>query len=261
MDRENILDRAASPEERALIARVLDKIQAVNKFHEVAVTEFYDPYQQGLVTPVLARAPEISFAWSGGYEMAERQRLVLGPDYLEPARLDPEIEILSVSGNLKFQKVTHRDFLGAVLGLGIKREKIGDVVVNPQGCYVIADRSIAGYVMSNLTRVHRVAVKVDRILPDDMVLPEEKVKVVYATVSSLRLDAVAAAGFGVSRSKMAAEIGAEKVKVNWHVVADCSYTVKEGDRISVRGRGRAEIEEIRGETRKGRISLVIRRYI
>ncbi len=261
MDREDILEQAAGPEDRALVARVLDKVQAVRKSHEVAVTEFYDPYQQGLISPVLARAPEISFMWSGGYEGAERQRLVICPDYLEPARLDPELEVLSVTGNLKFQKVSHRDFLGAVLGLGIKREKIGDVLVNRQGCYVIIDRSIAGYVVSNLIKVHRVTVRVERISPGDMALPEVKVKEVFATVSSLRLDAVAAAGFGVSRSKMAGEIGAEKVKVNWNVIADCSYSVKEGDRISVRGRGRAEIEEVRGETRKGRISLVIKRYI
>ncbi|MHB9094738.1 MAG: photosystem II S4 domain protein [Eubacteriales bacterium] len=261
LDRKEILERAGTPEDRILMARVLDKTESVKKFHYTAVSEFYDPYQQNLISPVLSKVPGISFVWDGGYPGAERKRLVIHPDYMTAGESDSELMVLSISGNLKFQGLSHRDFLGAVLGLGIKREKVGDIIVNEGGCQVVVDRSIGDYITENLTKVHRVSVKVEKIAPETIEVPAEKVKEIFATVPSLRLDAVAAAGFGVSRTKIASVIAAENVKVNWAVTTNLAHGVKEGDIISIRGRGRTEITSVRGETKKGRISIVLKRYL
>lgn len=260
MDRKELLDRASSPEDRVFIARMLDKIQLAGNKSETVVTDFCDPYQQGMISPVLFKVPGISFIWQGGYQMAERQRLVICPDFLDSSEADAEITAISVTGNFKFQKLTHRDYLGSILGLGIKREKIGDLLVTERGCQLVVDREIADYITRNLTKVHRLTVKVEPISIDELEIPEEKVREVFATVSSLRLDAVAAVGFGVSRSKIAGEIAADKVRVNWNTVSEGSYTLKVGDRISARTRGRIEVHEIKGETKKGRISVLIKRY-
>ncbi|HWI54709.1 MAG TPA: YlmH/Sll1252 family protein, partial [Desulfobacteria bacterium] len=232
----------------------------VVRTHSVEVTEFFDPYQQSIISPVLPKVPGISFIWTGGFDRAERKRLVLFPEYLESEDTDPEIKCLEITGNLKFQDLSHRDFLGSLMGLGIKRDKLGDIIVTSKGCQVVTDSQIAGYIERNLTKVHRVGVHIREIAIDELQLPEEEVREVFATVASMRLDAVAAAGFGVSRTKMADEIYAEKVKVNWLVVNDCSHAVKEGDIISIRGRGRVELDIVKGETKKGRIALNLKRF-
>lgn len=259
MDKKQWLERVQSPEDRRFMAKVLDKITLVLKNHETVVTDFFDPHQQNLISPVL-RVPGISFIWAGGYESAERQRLVVGPEYLDMEEVDHALVLLAVTGNLKYQNLAHRDFLGSILGLGIKREKIGDIIVNDKGCQVIVDESISGYIINNLTKVHRVSVKVERADFEVLELPAENTKEINTTVSSLRIDAVAAAGYGASRTKMASDITAEKVKVNWNTVTDPSFNVKEGDIISIRGRGRVEIETVKGETKKGRLAVILKRF-
>lgn len=260
MNKKGILERAASPEDRIVLARLIDKIESVVRTHGIEVTEFFDPYQQSIISPVLTKVPGISFIWAGGFERAERKRLALFPDYLEADNIDLEIKYLEVTGNLKFQELSHRDFLGSLMGLGIKRDKLGDIIVVPEGCQVVTDSRIAGFIEQNLTKVHKVSVRVKEIPAEKLKLPEEEVKEIFSTVASMRLDAVAAAGFGTSRTKMTNDISAEKVKVNWVVVSDCSYAVKEGDIISVRGRGRVELETVKGETKKGRIALSLKRF-
>jgi len=259
-NRKLTLEMAANTEDWILIARLLDIIESVKRFSDSLVTDFYDPYRQQMLSPVLTRSPEISFLWTGGYEQAERRRLLICPEYMDPKEQDGQLGVLSVTGNFRFQKLTHRDFLGAVLGLGIKREKVGDLIIVPEGCQVVVDRTVAGYIARNLTKVHRSGVQVQEVGPECILLPREDVKEVLATVPSMRLDAVAAAGYGVSRSKMVDEIRAEKVRVNWLIVTDCSRRVEEGDKIAVRGRGRVEVAGIKGSTKKGRVSLVLRRY-
>lgn len=260
MDRKQILDRLKNPADKILVARLCDKIECASKFHQVEVTDFFDPYQQTVITPVLEKTPGISFIMAGGYSYAERRRAVLCPDYLSAENEDDMIEVLGISGNFKFQHVTHRDYLGSILGLGIKREKIGDLLVLESGCQVILDREIAEYVKNHLTKVHRVRVSVREIAKENMIIPEQDGKELSVTVSSLRLDAVAAVGFGLSRTKMSEEIQGEKVKVNWVTVSDCSFDVKEGDTLSIRGKGRVEVLEVRGETKKGRVSIILKRY-
>ena len=90
---------------------------------------------------------------------------------------------------------------------------------------------------------------------------EERCKEIRATVASLRIDSIAASGFGSSRSRAAADIAADKMKLNWQPVKSASQTVKEGDIISMRGRGRLEVAEVRGQTKKGRTVVVLKRYI
>ncbi|PKM81662.1 MAG: photosystem II S4 domain protein [Firmicutes bacterium HGW-Firmicutes-14] len=260
MDRKEILERAGSPEDKILAARLLDKLHSLNEAHGPVVADFYDPYQQNVLSSVLDKVPGISFLWTGGYEDSERKRLVIWPEHMDTGERDDQIQVLAVSGNLKFKKLTHRDYLGAILSMGIKREKIGDIIEVPDGCQVIADRLISGYITENLKKVNRLGVKVREIPLKELRPPVKNVKEITATVPSLRLDAVAAAGYGISRNKILGEITAEKVKVNWSVVSDGSFQVKEGDIISTRGRGRVRLETVRGLTKKGRVSVRLTRY-
>jgi len=248
-------------EEKAILAKVLDHAENVLKNHRPLLTNFYDPYHTGLIISMLERIPDLDFATNGGYETAERVRTAIFPDYLDENNIDYETVLLAVEGNFKIVKVTHRDFLGSILGLGIKREMVGDLIVTDTGCQVVAVKEVAPYLSANLTRVHRVRVDVREIKPEELVLPEIKVKEIKTTVASLRLDAVAAAGFGTSRTRIAREILAEKLSLNWHTCSNVASPVRPGDIISMRGRGRIEVAEVKGSTRSGRIGIVIRRFL
>lgn len=261
LDRKALVGHLNSTAEKTVLTKVLDSVETVLKNHTPQLTHFYDPYHTGLILSMLERLDDLDFVTHGGYEMAERTRTAIFPDYLVGTDIDYEITLLAVEGNFKMVQVNHRDFLGSLLGLGIKREMVGDLIVTPQGCQVMVAKEIAPYLSTNLTKVHRVGVTVREIAPGELVLPELKVKEIKTTVASLRLDAVAAAGFGTSRSRIAREIQAERLNLNWHPCANVAAPIQKGDMLSMRGRGRVEISEIKGNTKSGRIGIVLKRYL
>ena len=147
------------------------------------------------------------------------------------------------------------------MGAGCKREALGDIVFVPEGAQFVVEKALVNYLTGNLTQIGAAPVTLTEIAKEDLLQKEEKVKVINATVADLRLDAVAAAGYGVSRSRMADEIKSLNVKVNWQEAKKPAQAVNEGDVLSFRGRGRVEVAEIRGTTKKGRISVTLKRYI
>lgn len=261
LDRQTLIGHLKDSAEKALLAKVLDNIEIVLKNHRTQITNFYDPYHTGLIISMLERIPDLDYASQGGYELAERVRTAIFPDYLAEDQIDFNISILAVEGNFKMLKVNHRDFLGSLLGLGIKRELIGDLIVTEKGCQVMVVKEVVPYLMANLTKVHKVGVEVREISPEELAIPEQKVKEIKATVASLRLDAVSAVGFGTSRSRIAREILAEKLNLNWHPCSNLAAAVQPGDMLSMRGRGRVEVAEVKGNTKSGRISIVLRRFL
>lgn len=261
LDRKVLVGHVHSSVEKIVLTKVLDLVETLLKNHSPQLTHFHDPYHTGLILSLLERIPELDFATYGGYTTAERTRTAIFPAYLTGTDIDYEITLLAVEGNFKMVQVNHRDFLGSLLGLGIRREMVGDLIVTPKGCQVMVTREIASYLMINLTKVHKVRVEVREIDPGELVLPELKVKEIKTTVASLRLDAVAAAGFATSRSRMAREIQAERLNLNWHTCSNVAAPIQKGDMLSLRGRGRVEVSEIKGNTKSGRIGIVLKRYL
>ena len=157
--------------------------------------------------------------------------------------------------------LSHRDFLGSLMGLGIKREKIGDILVRDDNCSIIVMEDIAEYLSYNLNKVGNSKVTIELKDVDELEVPEPKTKVLNTTVTSLRLDSVSSAGFGISRSKMVEYIKSEKVSLNWDVTSSLTRLVQQGDTISVRGKGRMVVESIGKTTKKGRIGVVLKKLI
>lgn len=259
--RDKILAFFSDTEDRILAAKIYDQSELTAKTHKPKHSDFLDPHGQEVARTVLAQIPEVHSIFNGGYDQAERKRLVTIPfSYLGPSP-SPHIAALEIRGNFQYQKITHRDCLGAILGLGIKREVIGDILILEDECQVLTDEEIAVYIQANLTKIHQVPVTATQIDFEALHHAHERVKEIRTTLASLRLDTVASAGFGTSRSKMADEIAAEKLKVNWKQVKSASYSIKQGDVISMRGRGRVEVVELLGQTKKGRFSVLLRRYL
>lgn len=259
MNREKLLNRAASTEEREVAARTLDLAETVLKTRRPRVSDFYDPYRCRLVVGLIEDIPELSSVTDGGYPVAERSRVLIYPDFMPADNLDTGLAFLEISGNFRFHRVNHRDYLGALLGLGLQRDKLGDILVHEDGAQLVAAREVAGYITSGLVSVGRVTVTVREISRDELNPPVPETREINTTVQSLRLDAVAAHGFGLSRSKMVREIAAGKIYLNWRPCLDPSARVEPGDVISARGRGRLEVAETGGRTKKGRIAVVLKR--
>ena len=178
--------------------------------------------------------------------------------YGEP---DFAIAALLVTWDKRYYDVGHRDVLGAFTGMGCSRDILGDIVFTDEGAQMVVDKTMVPFILSNLTQIGAATVEVKEIPLTELKEKEQRVKVISATVSALRLDAVAAAGFGVSRSRMAEEIKGQNVRVNWQDAKNPSQLVKEGDVISFRSRGRAELAEVRGTTKKGRMAITMKRYL
>jgi photosystem II S4 domain protein len=218
----------------------------------------------------LASLVDVDGVAVGGHRDAERTRCVVGhPDAIaalvrptgEPDPTGGGLVVpLRVQGNFIFDTATHRDFLGALLGTGIERSKVGDIYVLPgdTGCQVVVAEEMEEYLLTHLTKVRSVPVTVSRLDPELLCPPASKGKEVRSSETSMRLDAIASAGFSMSRTKMSDLIKKGDVRVNWVTVTKGMREVEAGDVISVHGHGRATIKEV-GTTKKGRFSVHIHR--
>ncbi len=244
--------------------KILDKAEAVLKKHEVKTTDFLSPAQARYAKDLLSGISDIGFTVSGGYPEAERSLICIYPDYLDISTIEPFISALEILGNGQFHNITHRDYMGAILGLGLKREKIGDIIVQKsegdkfQVCQVIVNTEIKDYIIYNLEKIGSMRTSVKDIALEEVRPLQIDFKEMTGNVASLRLDAVVAMVCRISRGDAQALIGREYVNVNWEIINRGSYEVQEKDVISVRGKGRFYIENIKGLTKSGRITLQVK---
>lgn len=223
-------------------------------------TDFLEPPELEQAQAVLGWKVGVRFQAYGGYHQSERRRLVVYPDFYLAETIEPALAFLKITPQIK-TTLGHRDYLGALLSLGLKREKIGDILVSEEGCQVIVHPDLAEYIRFHLESVANSKVDIEFIEAEQLNPPNQREKEIRSTVASLRLDAIAALGFGESRTKMVREIKAERVKVNWKPVKNPDQLVNPGDIISMRGRGRVIFRELSGKSKKGRQGIVLTRLL
>ena len=199
----------------------------------------------------------------GGYEGAERQMLVYLPDYLEEDALyDEDSPIVCLRAEF-FQgdSLSHRDFLGALMGAGIGRETVGDICVDSGSCDFFVTGEIAPYILQSFTSAGRTRLRMRQIPLSEAHIPEPEVKEIRDTLASLRLDSVISAGFRIGRSLAAQYVSAGKAAIDGLPCEKPDKAVAEGMKISVRGLGKIKLANVNGQTKKGRISVTIHRYV
>lgn len=263
MDKGALLDRLGlTGEDRLTLARVLDRAEQAENRNIPAATDFLSPQQQAQARDCLrlAGVSETSYVLQGGYEGAERQIILFLPDWLEPENAEFPIRCLRASFREE-DKLTHRDFLGSLMGLGLVREKIGDILVAPDSADLVVLDSVADFLLQSWDSAGRAKLRVEAIEPDNLHIPVVQRREVRDTVSSLRLDAVASSGFRLARGKAAALIESGKVQLNWRECVKPDKLLEAGDVVSARGFGKFELSEVGGLTRKGRISIVLQVYV
>ena len=245
MNKTELLNKCArSGEERVLLARALDKLELAQNRSVPACTPFLSPGEQASVTDLLNAWGRPRHLFFGGYEGAERAVCAFLPDWQEESDFlaDPEGPVAALEAAFPADaELSHRDILGALMGLGITREKLGDILLDHGRC--------------------QVKMKLREIPLEQLEAKPPQVKTIRDTVAALRLDAVLAAGFSTSRSKAADLVSAGRVSVNHRECAKADRTVGEGDVLSCRGLGKCVVKEVLGQSKKGRFMLVLERYI
>lgn len=263
MDRQALLKSVPEGEERLLFAKALDQALFAMKRRQPAFTDFMDRAKCARFQERMQGIRGLQIMLYGGMEDCERQKM--GFSLAEEMLTEEDFPIRVLKIRRKSKKfgqadLSHRDYLGSLLGLGIDRGKIGDILVEEASAVCFAAEEITPYICSVLEQVSKTAVIAEETEDTD-VLPKRQTEIKRITVASLRLDAVAGEVFHLSRGKVQTLISAEKAAVNWNTVTSTSYLLKEGDLISVRGFGRFRVGEIGGKTKKDRVSLEIERYI
>lgn len=259
-DREKILRYYRASGDGDLAARLLDAAENAGRNRKFKVSEFLDPHGYSIAEIIGAHYDNLTLSANGGYLGAERVKAIFVNKEFRGTP-DEKIEAVAVKWDERYYDLTHRDVLGALMGLGIKREIIGDIIMCGHGCQIIIDSSLSGFIMQDFNMIGAASVTVSSLPLSEIAPREEKTKEIKTTVSALRLDVVAAAGFGTSRTTMSDEIGVGKLKVNWQDAKNSAKSIKVGDIISMRGRGRVEVCEVLGQTKKGRISILLKRFM
>lgn len=248
-------------ENRDVIARVIDLADRAIKTWEVVLTDFLSPPELAQSQQIFSRLTEVQTIASGGYPQAERQRIAIARAEVPLEQSQVALATLEIAGNFLFDTATHRDFLGAMLGTGIVREKTGDIIVlGERGAQAVVAPELVEFLEMSLQQVRSVPVKTGRIDLSELKIREPKKKELTTVEASLRLDAIASAGFGMSRSKMTDLIDGGDVRVNWKEVTQASTSVKPGDLIAIRGKGRLEVGEV-AVTKKERYRVQLTRFM
>ncbi|OLP19778.1 photosystem II S4 domain protein [Leptolyngbya sp. 'hensonii'] len=248
-------------EHRESMAQAIDQANRAIATWEVVLTDFLAPPELAEVQQRFQRLTDIQLLAWGGYPQAERQRLAIARAELPLEESQVAVAVLDIAGNFLFDTATHRDFLGAMLGTGIVRDKVGDLIVlGERGAQAIVVPELVEFLELHLVQVRSVPVQTRRIDASALKVREPKKKEMTTVEASMRLDAIASAGFGMSRSKMADLITSGEVRVNWKEVAQSSHQIKSGDLIAVRGKGRVEVGDV-AITKKDRYRIHLTRYV
>ena len=245
-------------ETNVLIAHMDD---LANKAVKIGFTasKFLTPAEAQSITENFVRRHDITLTPDGGFEGAERIRMVFtNPDWgsYERADLFSALKIV----HRPQDRLGHRDVLGALMALGIERETIGDILVNDQLTALVCLPELSGYITGNITKAGRVGIKISEIALNELPTRKEELIIKTGTVASMRLDAVLSVAFGLSRSRVAELVSAGRVSLNHQICLQAGKGVSEQSLLSVRGLGRAKLLEVGGATKKGRIFIQIGLY-
>lgn len=252
-DRKHILFGITEPDDKLFLSKMCDIAERSEVSYKTMFSKFLDLKQSMMVRDRLSKDFFVNFF--GGYEGAERLVASFGENTYEYP-----IAALEISPKSK-RRLSHRDYLGSLLALGIKRELLGDIIVEDEGATVFVMAEIADFIAMNLKKAASDTVRVKSKDLSDVKASEKSFKEQNLTVSSMRADCVIGAATSLSRAKCAKAIEEGICRINYDVVKSCNFQVKDGDILSVKGFGKMEIKTNGSVTKKGRIHILVKKYI
>lgn len=242
------------PSERAFVEQVLDWVQQVENNYVLKLTDFLDPREQQIVRQLVGK--QLVIHDDGGFEGAERRRMILAPDYYVLDSSDFEIEVRRIEYPTKFVDLTHRQVTGTLLNAGLKRQKFGDVVLQDDVVQFATTREAVSFIEMNLDRVGKAKVRISSVAADEILsVPKTEWVEHFGIVTSMRFDTVVSEVLNISRQKAQALVKHGDCKVNHKVIEDASFVLEPDDLLSVRGYGRVKLMAILGSTKREKIKI------
>jgi RNA-binding protein YlmH len=257
-------------EKEILISKALDKKRQSTDNSMITHTNFLSLDEISVVKTTDREYNEYTDTfYYGGYADSERQVAIFLPKFFDVDDIgaflgdnedDNPVCIVRLKKD-KFTSLSHRDYLGAIMGLGIKREMVGDIKVTDEGADVFCLKSAAEYICDNLKKSGRGSVTGEILPVGSFNSADDKFELCFTTAASLRLDGIIAAFFNLSRSNAAETVCKGLVYVNSSQCFKGDYMLKEGDKIVLRGKGKTVLTEIKGTSKKGKLKFEYKRYI
>lgn len=246
-------------EDEQLLAGIKDKIAQCTGNDTVTCTAFLDPRQRLLAENLCRGYKGLKYYFNGGYEDAERRIAVFLPDYAEPG--DDDLLALLRIAKTGHRELSHRDYLGSLTGLGIKREVIGDILVREDGADIIILKDMSDFLLYHYEKAGRVNLQAEILPLDRIIIPEGRFEEKKDTVASLRLDNIVASAFSLSRVRATEAINSGIVFLNGLPCDKADRQVRQGDKLVLRGKGKVVLKEVGGTTKKDRIFIIVDKYI
>lgn len=267
MDKQKILSDYKKQEDKILLAQVLDKIEFSKQREKLEYTDFLDMYQISLVKSFMKKIEFENYIFYGGFENSERNVLIIYPEKYNKRMIEKNyskiIKVIRILLNDEEKgKYSHRNYLGGIIKLGMKREKVGDILVSDDGADILVKEETAETLkqeLGTLTRFENARFEVIKL--EDLREQEIKVEELNIIVPSLRLDNFVSDLAKTSRNKAVQIIDSERVFINGQNETKASKQVKLGDIITIRGKGRFVVKEFSGTTRSGRTVVKIDKYV
>ena len=234
-----------------LLRRAEDLLRRCEKNGILTATHFLTPAERFQLERWAKTQPGCRLVFSGGHPDCERTVGFFLPDWLDAEWLPLDEHICAFELSAPFGSPGHRDYLGALLGMGIRRERLGDIWVKDNTAIIFCLPGVEKHLLS-IDRVGHDAVRARSVSLGEVTPPERKVKQKSFSVQSLRLDAVTGGLFDLSRSEAARQVEAGSVSLNYEICDRPDAPVREGDILSLRGKGKGCITGFGGTSRKGR---------
>ncbi len=256
INKSKIISPSDSDELKLILSRACDLYDKAERTSKPFYTKFMSPAESSAVAIRFPKS-EVKLRMLGGYDDAER---CICAFYTYDDELCPPVCALSLSIKSKTATLTHRDYLGSVLSLGIKRETIGDIIVTDSGATMFCLAEIADFIIENLTKIGGSGVRIKELGSDADVSFGREFEDIFATVSSLRCDCIVAAAARLSRTKVSELIERGLVLINYNPALSHSASLKDGDVISIRGYGKFRLQTDGSLSKKGRIHINLQKY-
>lgn len=269
MSRQEILEKCTNEDDKLLVAKLLDKIEFVNSKNRIECTNFLDMRQRQLLEKILKDMKVENYVAFGGYEAAERSLIIIYPEKLENVFSEEKFDYNSIFGSIRIilpnelkGMYSHRDYLGAIIKIGIKREKVGDIIVSKDGADIIVIKDAEKYIIEGLKELTRFSkAEFESIKIEELNVGEPKTQILNIIIPSMRIDSIVSEVIRTSRAKATVIIKEERVFINHELITKGSKELKEKDLITVRGKGRFKVGKILNQTKKGNLVVEIEKSI
>ena len=269
MDKELVLSKYKKAEDKLLVSKFLDKVYLAEKTGKVIDSDFYNEAEQSIINNVISEIKLANYKLYGVTEDSDRKMIIIYPENMKELfesnifKYDTIVSVIRIivpKDGKSFYN--HSIYLGGIIKLGIKREKIGDIIVFDDGCDIITKKESEKFLVSNLNTLNRFSgCDISVIKNSQITKTEKKFEELKIITSSLRLDNIVSELAKTSRSKATEILQEERVFINYQNETKSTKQIKENDVISIRGKGKFIISEIAGNTKKGNYVLIIKKYI